>query len=278
MDIVQTTLSFTFVVASTLSFVVAQCLFHWYLDYREHSQKLNRGLSWAPVFVKWNNRIFGLVSFAFFIVGLYVSIVTEHRFASWETLVCTDPDHSSSAFEVDQVLVSISHFPSLQASFIPFRSFSSFNFLFYLFYLSKLWESLDVLGVMGLGAPIAVQFRFHHLTTLLCCWFALVGQLPSIVPSLLLNSFHHSLMYPHFGQMWNVTGVLMVTGTLQLLFALGSAFFALYRRYIVASPCFGSPVSELVCVVLYIGYFILWVHDLIVARRERIAQKSAKTS
>ncbi|KDQ49508.1 hypothetical protein JAAARDRAFT_42824 [Jaapia argillacea MUCL 33604] len=85
------------------------------------------------------------------------------------------------------------------------------------FHLSKLYEYLDIFFVLGSGSPVSIHFAFHHLTTPYLTYARTIRSPAYWQPFVILNTFHHSLMYAYFGGLSKFSRLLPYTGYLQLI-------------------------------------------------------------
>lgn len=87
-----------------------------------------------------------------------------------------------------------------------------------IYHCSKFYEYVDVLGVKAGGGSIGLHFAFHHLTTPYLTNYRFLPDVHSRGWRIFaaLNSFHHALMYAHFGALIEARRLLLVSGFSQL--------------------------------------------------------------
>jgi len=125
-----------------------------------------------------------------------------------------------------------------------------------------------------MGSPIHIHFRIHHCTTLLMGWLSMRGHMGAQLPVLLINCFHHALLYPMLGGIRSFRPFLPITGTLQLVVGAGTCILALFHRYLDfdEEPSSTTPLAcgselwaELACLSLYGIYLFLWINEMMEA-------------
>jgi len=161
------------------------------------------------------------------------------------------------------------------------------DLLYYVNYLSKIWEIMDIWFVCLMGSEIALQFRFHHWTTIIVAWVSSKYNMSGRLPLIILNTFHHFFMYSYFaGAGFNkfkwyfsfCKYVLLVTGTVQLIVGVIYGSLTIYWRLAIEEPCNGSLEVELLCLGIYCVYFIFWGFELYLVFYQHKEQKSKQVA
>jgi hypothetical protein len=205
-----------------------------------------KGFKWARPLAKINNMAFGVFSALLFVMALMGA--RFEPLPALNTLIWPCYDGTP------HMLPSSSSLPSTDV----------LSMVFYAFYLSKIYEFLDIILVSCMGSSISTYFRVHHCTTLAIGYASLMGNMGSQLPVLLLNTLHHSLMYPLIAGVRVFAPFMPITGSAQLIIGVGVCLRALASRWPSESddepdiPCGSSLWAELFCLFMYTIYLALW--------------------
>ncbi|KAK2743928.1 hypothetical protein FQN57_004551 [Myotisia sp. PD_48] len=68
----------------------------------------------------------------------------------------------------------------------------------WVFYLSKIYELVDTLILLAKGKQATTLQIYHHAGIVMCGWLAIRCRSPPAVPTIILNSGIHTLMYSYY--------------------------------------------------------------------------------
>ncbi|KAL9657362.1 hypothetical protein ABK040_014351 [Willaertia magna] len=142
-------------------------------------------------------------------------------------------------------------------------------FWLYIFYLSKYYELLDTVFIMIKCKPLTFLHTFHHMSTLLLCWFVLVEKTHMMWYPATLNSSVHVVMYYYYYQSMNKDSSIVPKSCLEMIkpwitriqiiqfvFDILGTKFWLYFQYVEGKQCSGKYTAFLWADVI-IGSFLL---------------------
>jgi hypothetical protein len=178
--------------------------------------------------------------------------------------------YSCHIFWIQSELFSLP--PLIDSACIQVPNSHQITAIFFLYYLSKFHEYIDIILVLlSCWPPIEYRlhphFRYHHLTTPFFALVFLQYRCGHHAFFMLANLLMHTLVYWFHASPHHQTSLLFwicrIWGHVQLLLGISLSGYSLVKRFYFpgSEPC-GTAMSDVVPLVLYTFYFILFQYQI----------------
>lgn len=138
------------------------------------------------------------------------------------------------------------------------------SFWSFLFILSKLPELGDTMFIVLRKQPLIFLHWYHHMLTLMYCWYAFKEFTPSARWFIVMNSFIHSIMYSYYALKAlkvriskSIAAVITFSQFLQM--AVGCYInYKVYYFMSINAPCYITKTNVVSSSIMYFSYFVLF--------------------